>query len=68
MNPLRERRCYTFWEKEKETSSIREDYSKTLLIGPETTTEGRHVEAVDCELCDAVMQTIVGAINASDLL
>lgn len=37
----------------------------THLIGPETPTKGRHVEVVDCELCDAVMQAIVGEIDAS---
>lgn len=40
----------------------------TLLIGPGTTMDDRYVEVVDCELCDAVMQEIVGEVDAAELL
>lgn len=35
----------------------------SLLIGPETATGERCVEVPDCELCDAVMQAIVGDVD-----
>lgn len=34
----------------------------TLLLGPETRADDRYAEVVDCELCDAVMQAIVGDV------
>lgn len=37
--------------------------TSTLLIGPETTSEERLVEVVDCKTCDVVMQEIAGQIN-----